>query len=268
MAQGAPYRPRLSATVSRERPAARGLRRLRLLTAGAAAALAVELLCIPFTSPRFAVREVVLRGDPKVAEQVAARVKLPADTNFFRAPVRLLEERAERVPVVARAEVVRSFPGRLMVTVERREAVAVVRRADQAMLVNPDGVVFGIRDEWGWGLPELVAPHLTKAEVGTAAGRAELAELLAVLRALGPDPRLQVARLERVGENEVEAVLDSGATVRLGGAEQMEAKIKLLAAALDRLGPDQIAYMDLSDPRAPYWRPRLARNVAAAVGRR
>lgn len=267
MAQGAPDTPRLSATVSRERPAARGLRRLRLLTAGAAAALAVELLCIPFTSPRFAVREVVLRGDPKVAEQVAARVKLPADTNSS-APVRLLEERAERVPVVARAEVVRSFPGRLMVTVERREAVAVVRRADQAMLVNPDGVVFGIRDEWGWGLPELVAPHLTKAEVGTAAGRAELAELLAVLRALGPDPRLQVARLERVGENEVEAVLDSGATVRLGGAEQMEAKIKLLAAALDRLGPDQIAYMDLSDPRAPYWRPRLARNVAAAVGRR
>lgn len=263
MAQGAPYRPKLGAVRSNERPEAAETGRLRLMIWAVAAALALELLCAPFASPRFAVREIVLRGDPRVTELVAPQVKLPPNANFFRAPLRGLRARAEQVPAVARAQVVRQFPNRLVVTVERREAVAVIRRAEEAMLVNPDGVVFAIRDEWGWGLPELVAPHLTGSEINLAkgkispAGRAELAELLAVLRALGPDPRLRVARLEWVRDKAMEAVLESGAKVRLGATEQVEAKIKLLVAALDRLGPGRVEYMDLSDLRAPYWRPRV-----------
>ena len=47
-------------------------------------------------------------------------------------------------------------------TIERREPVAVVRRADVAFLIDPDGVPFTVADEWGWGLPELTGPRLAR----------------------------------------------------------------------------------------------------------
>jgi len=262
MAQGAAYRPRLGARDQQERRDGVGLRRLRLLVGLVAAALVVEALLIPFRSPRFAVREVELRGDPRVTELVAARMGLPANTSFLLAPTGLLERRAEGVPAVERAVAGRRLPNRLVVTVERREAVAVIRRAEEALLVNPEGVVFSIRDDWGWGLPELVGKNLTKEKVGTAAGRRELGELLGVLRALGPDPRLRVTRLEVAPGGEIEGELESGAKVRLGRGDQLEVKIKLLAATLDQLGADRIGYVDLRDPRATYWRPRKARTAA------
>lgn len=247
------------------------MRQLRPLTAAAAAGLAILLICVPFTSPRFAVREVLLRGDPRVAELVAPHMRLPAGTNLLRAPVGLLEKRAEEVPAVQRAEVSRSLPGRLVVMLERREAVAVVRGADEAMLVDPDGVVFAIRDEWGWGLPELAGLHLRRNEIGTARGKAELSSLLAVLRALGPDPRLCVARLEMSAGADpdgeaVEVMLESGARVSLGAPDRLEAKVKLLGAALDQIGPGRIETMDLSDPQAAHWRPRAGVSVVGKGG--
>jgi len=265
VAQGAAYRPKLEAfglPGERQEP----LGRLRLLTIGAAAVLAMELLCLPFVSPRFAVREIRLRAETGVARLLAPAVRLPANTNFLRAPTRLLKERVEQVPAVLRARVARALPNRLVITVERREAVAVIRQAEEALLVDPEGVLFTVQDEWGWGLPELVAPHLTGSRAVSAQRRAELAALLGVLRALGPDPRLRVTRLELVGKDSVEATLESGGRARLGSASQIEVKVKLLAAVLDRLGPQRVEYIDLSDPWAAYWRPRGAASSAAAAG--
>jgi cell division protein FtsQ len=229
---------------------------LRLLAISAAVALAIEVLSIPLLSPRFAVREIVLRGDPRVTRLAASMAHLPGNTNFLRAPTRLLRERIEQVPAVECAQVARALPNRLVVTVERREAVAVIRRAEEAMLIDPEGRLFAVPDEWGWGLPELVATHLTPEQAGTSAGREELSQLLGVLRALGPDPQLRVARLELAGKDDVEITLDSGAKVRLGEGTGLGLKIKLLVAVLDRLGPQAIGYLDLSDPWAAYWRPR------------
>lgn len=255
MAQGAAYRPSLGAIGTRAREGD-GLGRLRWAVVGAVVALAIELLYIAAASPRFAVREVVVRGDPRVTELVAPRVALPANTNSLRAPTGLLAERAEQVPAVREARVRRALPGRLVVTVERREAVAVVRESEQAVLIDPDGEMFAVRDEWGWGLPELAAPHLTGGKAGSAAGKAEVAELLGALRVFGPGPRLRVTRLELAPDGKVTAMLESGAEVRLGTAKDLEVKVSLLLAALDRLGADQIEYIDVSDPWAAYWRPR------------
>ncbi len=258
MALGTVYRPKLGALDSHQDDL--GERWLRLAVALAAAVLAVEVLLIPFKSPRFAVREVVLRGDPRVTAMVAPRLALPQNTNFFRAPTRRLAQIAESVPAVQEATVARSFPARLVVTIGKREPVAVVRRADEAMLVDPSGVVFSVRDEWGWGLPEMVGSKLTKADIGSAAGKEQIGVLLGVLRQLGPDPRLRVARLEMASDGRIEAALEAGARVRFGDTESMDVKIRLLSAALDQLGVKRIEYIDLSNPRNAYWRQRANRS--------
>jgi hypothetical protein len=105
-----------------------------------------------------------------------------------------------------------------------------------------------------------VASRLTKARIGTAGGAAQVATLLGVLRQLGPDPRLRVARLEMAGNDGIEAALESGARIRFGDTENLDVKIKLLSAALDQLGADRVEYMDLSNPRTAYWRQRTSRS--------
>jgi cell division protein FtsQ len=261
MAQGAAYRPKLGALNGREVREADDAQRLQRAVFVAAAVLILECVLIPFTSPRFAVREIVLRGDPHVTGLVVKQVALlPKGANFFRAPVNRLAKAVRAVPAVQQARVNRSVPNRIVVTVERREAVAVMRQADEARLVDSDGVVFSVPDEWGWGLPELMGAKLTKDSIGTAEGKAEVATLLGVLRTLGPDPRLRVARLGLTRDGVIEAALESGARVRFGDGEQLDVKIKLLLAALDQLGADRVEYMDLSNPRAAYWRERTSRS--------
>lgn len=255
MAASQTHRPSLGALGAREAGGA-WVPRLRFAAALAVVALAAEVVYIALASPRFAVREIVLRGDPRIAEQAAPRVQLPANTNTIRAPMRLLAEQVETVPAVEKAYVARDLRRRLVVTMERREAVAVIRGAEGATLVDPQGVPFTIRDEWGWGLPELSGPHLTEGDARGGEAQAEIASLLTVLRALGPDPRLRLTRLEFRGDTDIEVILCSGPKVQLGSATQLETKVKLLAAALEQLGADAIEHMNLSDPRATYWRPR------------
>jgi cell division protein FtsQ len=233
-------------------------------------ALAAELVWVALASPRFAVRVVELRGDPRVVAQIAPRLEFPGNMNLWRAPTRQLTKELEALPEVQYARVTRRFPGRLVATVERREAAAVIRTGEQPALVDSEGRVFTIRDDWGWGLPELLAPHLAGASLAGAAPKPssgsaqpagdvarsaarETAELLKVLRVLGRDPSLRVARLELTAGERVSAVLESGARVRLGTEEQLAAKVKLLRAALAQLGPDKIDILDLSDPAAAYW---------------
>jgi len=260
---GQVHRLRLGA-VSRREERLRWLARLRLAAALSAAALGMEIVCIPLVSPRLAVREVQLRGDPRIIEQVSPRIRLPANTNILRAPLDVIQQQVESVPAVRKAYVARDLPHRLVVVVlEPREAMAVIRCGEQALLVDRQGVVFTIRDEWGWGLPEMVGSHLTPGRAGGEQARAEITRLLAVLQVLGPEPRLQVARLELRGDKDIEIVLESGGRVRLGGGDELQAKVKLLAAAIDQLGADHIGYLDLSDPGSAYWRPRAGAMATA-----
>lgn len=232
------------------------LPRLRLGALLAVAALTAELVYIACSSPRLAVRQVELRGDHRVIEQASCRINLPPNTNIFRAPTRQLAEQIEAAPAVRKAHASRDFRSSLVVTLERREPVAVIRRGESAMLVDAEGVVFSLRDEWGWGLPELVGPHLTESSAHTDAAATEIGCLLAVLRALGPEPRLRVTRLTFGGDTDIEAALHSGPVAQLGGTDQLDAKARLLTETIEQLGAERVEYVNLSDPQTAYWRPR------------
>ncbi len=224
--------------------------------------LLAELLYIPLASPRFAIRSVEIRGDERVAGQVAAAIRLPANTNMVRAPLRLVRRQAESCSAVREAHVSRALPDRIIITFERREPVAVVRRANATFLVDPDGVSFSVAEEWGWGLPELSGPRLISGDISSKAAAAEIRDLLAVLKALGPDPRLRVTRLQLGHEGGVELALDSGAIVDLGSARDLGAKAKLLVAAIEQIGIERIRRLDLSVPQSAYWEPRQGHRSA------
>lgn len=261
MAADAAHSPRLGALGS----GADWLDRLRAAFKIGLVLLLVEILYIALASPRFAVREIELRGNEGITREVARTLRAPTTINLFRAPKRELAAQAEKVAAVKRARVTRSFPSRLVVALERREAMAVIRQAKRALLVDRDGTLFTIEDEWGWGLTELVTPHSTNEAAAEADLRAEAAKLLSVMEVLGPDPRLRIARLELEDGGAIEAVLESGARVRLGDGKELERKARLLSTLIDELGESRIEYLDLSDPDGAYWRER---KQSASVGTR
>lgn len=235
---------------------------LRLMVGVALLGLLIELFYIALASPRLAVRQVVVRGDPSVARLVAGRIRLPANTSMLRAPLGLVRKQAESVPAVKQAQAARLLPRGIVVTVERREPIAVIRRAEEAILLDAEGVAFSVPHEWGWGLPELVARNLGSGDVRRAEARAEIEALLGVLRALGPDPRLRATRLQLARDQRIEVTLDSGAKVNLGEGRELEAKARLLAAAIEEVGAERIARLDLADPASAYWEPRGAKGAA------
>jgi len=261
VALDANHRPALGAIRS---TGAGPLWRLRLAAGVVILLFAVELVYIALASPRLAVCGVTVRGDQQIAGAVAEAIRLPANTNVLRAPLDLVKEQAESVAAVREARVCRAYPNRLVVTVERREGVAVIRGAKRALLVDSGGVAFTVSEEWGWGLPELVGPHLGEDGVEAEGAASEIDMLLAVLRALGPDPRLRATRLQLGGDEQIEVTLASGAKVNLGEGNELAAKAKLLAAAIEQIGASRIARLDLADPMAAFWEPRDD-VVAAAV---
>jgi cell division septal protein FtsQ len=236
--------------------AARPSRPLSLAFALAIAVLLAELIYIPLASPRFAVRSLEVRGDENVARVAAASIHLPANTSMLRAPLGLIEQQAERCAAVREARASRALPDRIVVAVERREPIAVIRRADAALLVDPDGVPFTVAGECGWGLPELSAPHLAKGAVTSEAASAEIRDCLAVLRALGPDPRLRVTRLQLGRDGRIVLILDSGTEVYLGQPKNLGVKARLLVAVIEQIGIDRIKRLDLSLPPSAWWEPR------------
>jgi len=261
-AAGRPHPPALGASHPRIQPEHGWLWRLRWGVRLCLLALAAEMCYALLTSPRFAIRTVELRGDENVCRELAERVQLPPGTNYFRAPTERLAQMLAGFPSVRAVRVTRDFPSRLVVTVQRREPMAVIRDGERALLVDAQGVIYTIRNEMGWGLPELVAPHLNLREAGAREAKAEAAALAAVLNALAPHPQLGVTQLRLESNGEVTAMLESGAEVKLGGREQLAEKVNLLVAVLRRIAPERIATLDLSDPDGAYWRPKEASGRA------
>jgi cell division protein FtsQ len=231
---------------------------LRIAASLAALALIVELGYIALGSPRFAVREVTLRGDPAITRQLAAAIRLPPNTNILRVCKQDIEQQVESFAAVREARVERALPARLLVNVERREALAVLRIPGQAVLIDPDGMPFVVPGESGWGLPELAIVGAAPTDVRSVETRESIAVLLTALKALAPDPRLRPARLQLMDGEDIEVRLQSGPRVRMGSVSQLERTIALLVATLAELGPGRIEYLDLADPRAAFWRQRNA----------
>jgi len=256
----ATHRPSLGA---RTRSATWPVAQLRAMSRLLVVLLVAEVVYILLYSPLLAVRRVTVLGDSRIAAEVIDAINLPANSNIVRAPLALVREQAESVPAVRMAKVKRRLPSRLIVTLERREPMAVIRGTSEAVLVDPEGVTFTVSEEWGWGLPELVGPKIASGDIISTEADAELKMTLDVVQALGPDPCLRPTRVQLTRDGEVEMTLESGPVVNLGTSQDLVTKVKLLRATLDQIEVDRIERIDLADPAAAYWEPRESRASGA-----
>src|SRR3989441_1023864 len=131
------------------------LRRALLLTALAVAApLAVAFFAHwLLTTPRFAVASVDVRGASRVptAEILAAAAVEPG-TSLFRLDPGAVAGRVEAIPEVRRADVVREFPNRIVISVEERRPFTLVH-SGRLHWIDEEGRVLGAS-------PEAVIPQV------------------------------------------------------------------------------------------------------------
>ena len=95
-------------------------------------------------SPRFAVTSVEVAGQSRLTrEQIVAAAGIPPGTNLFALDTRAVVARLESLPLVRRAEVIRSFPNRVTVIVEERRPFTVVH-AGRLHWIDEAGVDLGV----------------------------------------------------------------------------------------------------------------------------
>ena len=231
---------------------ARGRARQRLLRCARVVAFRVVVLAVAaaavagaglgarwlLTSPRFAVREIEIRGAHRLdREAVLAAAGLAPGLSLFGIDARAAADRLEALPLVRRAEVIREFPNRVIVMVEERRPFTLVH-AGRLHWIDEQGVNLGPEGR----AVTLEAPVITGLGPGDlssgAGGPSERVaagvSLLRILLRSGSVLLAQISEIDVSRPNGPVLYTVDGVEVRLG-AEDWEARLGRLLGVLAQL---------------------------------
>ncbi|PFG38401.1 cell division protein FtsQ [Georgenia soli] len=176
------------------------------------------------------------------AAQVRAAVEPEIGTPLLRVDTAGVADRVASVTAVESAQVARSWPHGLTVTVVPREPVASAPAEGGWVLLDDQGVQVTTVPEAPADLPEVTVPLSTSAETAPA-----LDAVLTVLGSLPTDLLGQVAEAGASSAEHVTLKLADGATVQWGSAEENELKAEVLLV----LRQQPAGVYDVSVPRSP-----------------
>jgi cell division protein FtsQ len=236
----------------RRTEARRRLHRLSLL--GAAAAVLVGAWWLTLT-PLLDVDHVRVEGaDHTGAGAVRDAIDIHRGDALLTADIGGAARLLSKLPWVATAQVRRSWPGTVSITVvERLPVAAIAATTGGWVVVDGSGRQLATQKEPALDLVR-IAGRAIVPDLGAAAGE-RYRGALDLAAAIPPSLRGAVASLwpQRDGSLESTVTLPGGATAvaRFGVADQLEAKLVALAAVLERADLDRVRLIDLRVPGAP-----------------
>jgi cell division protein FtsQ len=203
-------------------------------------ALVVGAIWLVFFSSYLSVRGVEVDGVQQLrASEVRAAAAVPDGEPLARVDVDRVRSRVEALAGVRSADVSRAWPDQVLITVEEREAIAVVEIGGQLRGMDAEGVVFKDYAKAPAGLP--------RVETSATTGGEALREAALVVAALPSDLAAKADHVEVRTVDEISLVLRDGRTVEWGSSEQSEEKARVLT---DLLGQPARKY-DVSVPGQP-----------------
>ena len=157
--------------------------------------------------------------------------------------------RLERLPWVERATVHRDFPGTVRIVVDEYTPTAYVRAGDQIVLFAENGHAIAHAHDVPAGAVEVRGVRRPPAD----------GELLSPPEAAGVAPQLPADLRARVTAVDVSGdgialVLQGGGAIRLGDADNLDAKAAAALAVLNANGSACFSYVDVSTPATPVLR--------------
>lgn len=232
------------------------LKRLLLLVLVAVVALAGVVV---LRSPVLDVDEVVVVGTARLdPERVRAEAGVDIGTPILLADLGDAADRIGALPWVATVEVTRDLPGRVDITVQEREPVAVVSGGGTAVLVDVDGRVL---EE----VPAVAGAYVqvVTAEAPPAPGRVldpELHTAVGLAGRLRVNPPGAVAAVHL--EPSLRLQLVEGGVVDLGDTSALDAKVEAFRTVHARVDRACLATIDITVPTHPV----VTRAEGCAVG--
>lgn len=206
---------------------------LALLTVGGA------VFAVYFSS-WLEVEGVEVRGTLDLTSaDIATAAEVPIGEPLATVDLEAIERKVMSLGAVRTVDVSRKWPHEVLIEIEERAPVAVVKRGDLLRNLDAEGVVFGDRRRPPANLPMVE----TSSDVGTDA----LREAAMVAGALEPAFLATVDHLEVESVDQITLVLRDGRIVLWGNAEQSGEKAEVLSALLSR----EAEVYDVSVPGSP-----------------
>src|SRR5712691_7275920 len=224
-------------------------RALALAALAAAVPLAVAVSAHwLLTTPRFAVASVDVRGASRVPTvQILAAAAVEPGTSLFRLDPGAVARRVEAIPEVRRADVVREFPNRIVISVEERRPFTLVH-SGRLHWIDEEGRVLGAS-------PEAVIPQvpvvsgLSDDELASmkSAPSPKALAAIALIRALLRTGSALAAEISEIDMSRTDGPVlytVDGVEVRLG-AEDWEERLARLEGVLGQVADQDVRAVDL-----------------------
>lgn len=182
---------------------------------GTSLAVAASAHRYALTSPRFAVKELSIRGAQRLSpEQVRDLGGIGVGTNIFALDPRAVEARLLQNPWISSAKVTRRLPSELSVELSERQARAVALLGAQTYLVSKDGEPFKqLEPKDPVDLPVITGLHPENLQRDRTR---ELERLARALSVLSQYERLSMSRVHLAQEVHI---ADGGAITLVVGKE-------------------------------------------------
>lgn len=237
----------------------------RTLRTFALAGLAVELGLFLFANPYLRVTKVRVDGAQTLSPaQVYAEARVPTRANIFRLALREpFARRLQQDPLIDHAARRIQLPDTLILTVTERQPFATLASGGQYWLLDRKGVPYQSLDKPYPGVP-LVAVQRAPAEGGIALGHPLrtrwLAQTYGLMSLLARNHTLEASKISVDQNANICLNRPDNLQILLGQPEFLPQKVALAEAAVAANGGTiarRAAYIDVSCPDLPVWKPRL-----------
>ena len=230
-----------------------------------------DLAALAF-APGLHVTKVRVEGTQTLTpQQVFDEAQVPSRTNIFWMLRQPLTRRLMADPVIAHAERSVRLPDTLVLTITERQPFAVLAAtqdgARQFWLLDPNGVPYRQIERPLPSLPVIEAAAAALPDpvtLGRPTGAVWLPDAYRLLALTEADRQLSGAKIA-VDQNLNLCLNRKGMPqIRLGQSDSLPWKMALTEAALSAYGGAlslRAAYIDVSCPQQPVWRPRMTSNV-------
>ena len=198
-------------------------------------------------SPIFSARQVEVTGASHLSRAKVLRLAgVGPGTNLFWLHTGAPEAKLERNPWIADAEVTRSLPSTLRITIHERTAVAQFPRDGDFLVVATDGTILARR-------PVRRDLPLLTIDSATMPDHQRLGRSAWVVGAMSPWLRERVTRVLRTSDGSIVVHLQSGIPVYFGEAIDIQQKDQALAAVLRwaLTGDHPVESINVQAPLAP-----------------
>ncbi|MFJ4264981.1 FtsQ-type POTRA domain-containing protein [Paenarthrobacter nicotinovorans] len=230
-------------------PKRRRQRRVVWWTVSVVTALVAVLIAGAIFSPALAVRSITVDGTTLLTPDAVQKALSPLDGKPLpQVSEQEINELLKPLVQVRSATMEARPPSGLLVHVNERVPVALLKQGDSYIMVDVDGVQLG-------ATKDLSAVALPLIDAGAASTNTELFKAIAaVLDTLPADVRARMSTASAASPDAVELKLVDGKTVVWGNAEDRELKAKALEALLKMPADPKVpvSVYDVSVPRHPF----------------